>query len=116
MKHRRGADIESFVRRTAEGQRNIVWPDPLAHSRAVDVFLWRGSPNPTMVQRIAAWIMGFSFIAVGLGCLSLTWLDGTWSLGPLTIGALGLFGVIVGIKIFSSGWRRRTHPIRDPER
>jgi hypothetical protein len=44
-------------------QRNTVWPDVLKNSVTVDGFLWHGSPNATVVQRIAAAIFGCCFIS-----------------------------------------------------
>jgi hypothetical protein len=36
---KRQPDSTQDLRQT---QRNVIWPDPLRNSRAVDVFLWRG--------------------------------------------------------------------------
>jgi hypothetical protein len=42
-------------------QRNTVWPDTLRNGRFVDVFLWRGSPDATLVQRIGTTLFGLLF-------------------------------------------------------
>ena len=40
--------------------------DSLVNSKAaVDIFLWKGSPNPRIVQRIGAWLFGLFFCTVG---------------------------------------------------
>jgi len=52
MKHHKADGQHSFIETVKARQRNVVWPDPLRNSRAVDVFLWRGSTKPPLVQRI----------------------------------------------------------------
>ena len=64
-------DMEKFIDEVRARQRNIVFPDTVRNGRAVDVFLWRGSPNPTLAQRIVAWIFGIVFLAAGLSTLAL---------------------------------------------
>jgi hypothetical protein len=64
MNHRR--KLDKFIDETRARQRNIAFPDTLRNGRAVDVFLFKGSPNPPLVQRIAAWILGLLFIGIGL--------------------------------------------------
>ena len=85
-------------------QRNVLWSETLVNSRAVDVFLWRGSTNPTLVQRIGAWPFCASFMAMGLGFLGLALHEGSWSWGPFAIGSLGVGSFAVGVKIFLNGW------------
>jgi hypothetical protein len=81
-------------------QRNIVWPHPLINSRGVDAFLWRGSTNPTLVQRIGAWLFGLTFIAGGVVTLILARYEGARLLGVLVIGLFAL-----GVRIFYNGCR-----------
>ena len=68
---RRGSDLEGFIDQIKDKQRNTVWPGPLVNSRNADQFLWKGSSNPTVVQRIAALLLGFSFMSAGFGCITL---------------------------------------------
>lgn len=105
--HLTGNDRRNLAGEMRAKQRNILWPDTLINSRAVDAFLWRGATNPTLVQRIGAWLFGLSFMAAGLGCVSLALLDGTWSWGPIAIGAFGIVGFAVGIKTFLNGWPKK---------
>lgn len=55
-RRRRESDLEKFIEEVEGKHRNIVWPDPLVNSQTVDRFFCKGSPNPTVVQRIAAWL------------------------------------------------------------
>jgi hypothetical protein len=48
--HDSGSD---FLKEIENNQRNVVWPGPLVNGRGVDEFFWKGSPNPTTVQRVA---------------------------------------------------------------
>jgi hypothetical protein len=83
-------------------QQNVQWPDTLKNSRAVDVFLWRGSPNATPVQRAGAILIGAAYIAIGVGFISLGHEnDEGW---PLIVVGLGAFAL--GLKVFSNGLPR----------
>ena len=100
MKRRRASDRAKFIEEIKAKQANIVWPGPLINSRGVDAFLLRGSPNPTLVQRIGAWLFGLSVIAAGIVFLIFVWQDGAWFLGVLVIGLFAL-----GVRIFYNGCR-----------
>jgi hypothetical protein len=58
--------LGKYLDRVERRQKNIVWPDPIVNSRAVDKFLWRGIPNPSFVQRVAAWLFGMCYIVIGI--------------------------------------------------
>src|SRR5579862_9565643 len=82
-------------------QENIVWPGPLVNSRGVDEFLWKGSPNPTVIQRIAAWIFGLTFIGMAFALLALAWnLGGT---AIVIFGGGALFSLALGVRHCWSG-------------
>ena len=84
------------------GQSEGVLPsaNTLINGRSVDAFLWRGSPSPTLVQRIGAWLVGLFFIAAGVVFLIFAWFDSAWFLGVLVIGLFAL-----GVRIFYNGCR-----------
>ncbi len=48
-------------------QRYNSWPSAMANSRSVAEFLWKGSPDATLIQRMGAWILGLFFILIGVG-------------------------------------------------
>jgi len=67
----------------------------------VNRFFWRGSTNPTKVQRAAAWLMGASFIAAGFGLVS--------QAGDSYVTRLiGSCAVVVGAVVFRNGFRRKS--------
>ena len=96
------SDRTKFIGETKAKQRNVVWPDFLINSRSVDAFLLRGSPSPTLVQRIGAWLFGITFMGLGIAFLILASHEGAWLLGLLVIGLFGL-----GVRIFYNGCRTR---------
>jgi hypothetical protein len=100
------SDEPGFIDDIRDRQRNILWQDSLVNSRSVDVFLWRGSPNPTMVQRVGAWLFGATFIGAGACLVSLAWMEGTWSWGVVAIATFGLGSIAAGVKIFANGCRK----------
>jgi hypothetical protein len=57
---------KKFIESIKAKQRNTVWPDTLINSRGVDEFLWKGSPDPSLVQRLAAFIFGLTFVLLGV--------------------------------------------------
>jgi hypothetical protein len=97
---------ERSTRSVVEGlkakQRNLVWPDALINSRGVDEFLWKGAPNAPLVQRVAAWLFGLAFIAVGLGFIAVA-----YEKGFIVFGVLSIVWFFAGVKVFLNGFRRR---------
>ena len=108
MGHRRKAD--DFIDESRASQRNIVFPDTVRNARSVDVFLWRGSPNPPLVQRIGAWLFGLTYIGLGLALSSVALRlhneERSWIRSVVVI-LISFSSVPVGIKIFRNGFPRR---------
>jgi hypothetical protein len=111
MKRQRSAnDGQKFIDDITAKQRNVVWPDTLRNGRAVDKFLWNGSPNAPLVQRIGAWIFGLTFSLAGVAFLGVARTDGSW---PWALSGLGL--ILLGAKVFGNGFRRRTSKARSKD-
>jgi hypothetical protein len=83
-------------------QKNLVFPDTLRNSRSVDEFLWKGSPNAPLVQRVAAWMFGLFFVLAGVA-----FLDVSYQKHYLIFGVLSIGWFLVGGKVFLNGFRRR---------
>src|SRR5581483_179349 len=99
---------EDFINDLRAKQPNVVWPDPVMNASRVDKFLWRGSPNPTRVQRIGAWIFGMTFMGFGLGFFffaSVEWPEDL--VGVALLGCFALGALAVGGKVFLNGWPKR---------
>ncbi len=45
----------------------IVFPDTVRDGGTAENFLWKGLPNPSLVQRLGAWLMGSQEMCSGLG-------------------------------------------------
>jgi hypothetical protein len=96
------ADRKRYIEEIKAKQRNTVWPGPMINSRGVDEFLWRGSPDATLVQRMAAWIFGLTFIFGGF-----LWVDVAYERHWRVFGALSIVWFLVGGKVFLNGFRKR---------
>lgn len=100
--------LDKFIDESRARQRNIVFPDTVRNGRLIDAFLWKGSPNPPFVQRIAAWMLGLLFVGMGLAFLPLAALapdeDSWFGYGAMML--ISLFCVLVGIRIFRNGFPR----------
>jgi hypothetical protein len=101
MGHRR--KLDTFIEESSARQRNIVFPNTVRNGRSVDAFLWNGSPDPPLVQRIAAWMFGLSFLFMGFAFLAAGFVhrDDAWILGLLSIPC-----ILLGLKIFRNGFPR----------
>ena len=114
MSHRR--DLDKFIDETRASQRNIVFPDTVRNGRAIDVFFWRGSPTPTLVQRIAAWMFGLVFIAQGFLFGTLAFHVGKKEDSVVAFVVLGLMSLTlgaIGIRVFRNGFPRRTNLVQN---
>lgn len=105
-------DLDDFIEESRARQRNVVFPDTVRNGVLVDVFLWRGSPNPTLVQRITACLFGLVFI--GSGASLMTWVGGIRDAGEWLVAffltAVCLAAIAVGIKMIRNGFSRRPKP------
>jgi hypothetical protein len=121
MGHR--GNFDKFIDETRASQRNIVFPDTVRNARSVDLFLWKGSPNPRLVQRIGAWMIGLWLIGIGMLFMSLaahTYVEAidavkrSEALPPMIVlvimSAPFVFG---GARVFRNGFPRTAKPQRD---
>jgi hypothetical protein len=113
MGHVSHRDLDDFLEESRQRQRNIVFPDTVRNARSVDAFLWKGSPNPTRVQQIGAWLFGLT--EVGLGACLMTLVgaarrDGEWIPAfVLTVMSVGM--IALGIRTLRNGFpRQRSGP------
>lgn len=83
--------FENFLVGLRERQTNVVWPHTLANGAEVDRFLWHGSSNPTMVQRIGLFLLGVVIALTGTLGLFLTYAQ-HWIWGPVALPTF-IFGV-----------------------
>jgi hypothetical protein len=63
--HHKPSDQQKVIDELKAMPKNLIWPNTLMNSGGVDAFFLKGSPNPTMVQRIAALLFGLAFMALG---------------------------------------------------
>jgi hypothetical protein len=102
-------NLDGFLEESRERQRNVLFPGTVRNGSLVDAFLWKGSRNPTRVQRVGAWLFGLTFI--GLGAEFMTFVgaarsDSGWAVAFISTSiSVGL--IAVGIRIFRNGFPRR---------
>ena len=103
-RHHGRSDLKKLADDMRAMQSNTVWPDPLINSRGVDAFLWKGSPSPTAVQRVAAWLFGVIYMSAGFILLALAWHEG--GIGLILLGIVAVCALALGIKTFSNGFAK----------
>ncbi len=89
---------------------DVVFPNTVRDGGLAEEFLWKGLPNPSPVQRIAAWLIssigivgGLVFVVQGVYTLrdDQSWLNFS---APLLIGAVFIF---CGGWVFRLGFPKR---------
>ena len=97
---------EHVIEEIEAKQRNTIWPDTLMNGRSVDEFLWKGSPDAPLVQRIGAWIFGIAFMLVGAVMMGvyLQQSPDRQSIAEVVLAVVFFGG---GLKVFLNGFRRR---------
>jgi hypothetical protein len=112
MGHRRH-DLDNFIEETRASQRNIVFPDTVRNARSIDAFLWRGSPNPSLVQRIAAWMLGALFVCLGIAFFGVAIkerVETGFSFDVVFGVATSVCCVLLGARTFRNGFPRPSDP------
>jgi hypothetical protein len=86
-------------------QRNTVWPDTLRNGRVLDSFVWKGSPDATLVQRVGIALFGFLFLCPAFVLVRF----GVLQPGPAAFRTLMLLfalpWVAIGCKMLRNGFR-----------
>jgi hypothetical protein len=95
-------DHDGVIEEVSGKQSNTFWPDTMKNSSSVDEFLWKGSPDAPLVQRMGAWIFGITFMVAGLAVLLITHKEQSW----IDI-VVSIVSFSIGIKVFLNGFRRR---------
>jgi hypothetical protein len=103
-------EFDEFIDESRARQRNIVFPDTVRNARSVDAFFWHGSPSPTLVQRIAAWMFGV--VDIGCGLVFVTFAIHEAHASDRSWGVVGVFTLIalsfclLGLRMFRNGFPR----------
>jgi hypothetical protein len=108
-------DLDEFIDGVRASQRNIVFPDTVRNERPLLVFLWRGSPDPSLIQRIGAWLFGLMWIAFGAVFLrQATEARGNEDWAGFGLMLLASSGFIsLGIRTFGNGFPKHQNPNSD---
>ena len=103
---RRRRNINNFIDEARESQRNIVFPYTVRNARSIDDFLWRGSPHPSLVQSVAAWMLGLVLIGLGIE-MGRVAVETASSITDVVLAiAVALFTISLGIRTFRNGFPR----------
>jgi hypothetical protein len=74
---------------------------PSAPVRSATEFFWRGSPDASPIQRIAAWLFGLMFLIGGIFGFALA-LEQNWIFGE----PLSLLPILIGLRVCRNGLGR----------
>ena len=100
-------DLDEFIGDIKSKQQNLVWPGAWVNATRVDRFLWKGSANPTLVQRVAAWMFGLVFVGFGLEFFAFA-VRFRYSFASVLVAVTLACGfALAGIKIFLNGFPKR---------
>jgi hypothetical protein len=91
-----------FIEEIKAKQRNTVWPEMLANSRAVDSLAFLGDRNATPVQRIGIGLFGAFFVLAGIAFIGIgrdlhSILPFLVSFVAFLLGGLVLFNAVRGM-------------------
>jgi hypothetical protein len=106
MKDEPGVSQQEIIEDLKARQRNTLWPDTMINSSSVDGFLWKGSENPPLVQRMGAWIFGITFMLLGMGMIEIDREIEDYRKSILAV-IVGVVFFLAGMKVFRNGFRRR---------
>ena len=100
-RHKPAPGQQEFIDEIRAKQRNTIWPDTLRNSIGVNKFLWQGLPNAPLVQRVGAWIIGLTYLMIGVTFIGIGMTEGS-----RLYAYFGLGFILLGAKVCSNGFRR----------
>ena len=103
--------VEPFQQPVSDSQSES---DTVSNGRSADDFIWNGSPHPTLVQRIAAWMLGSVFMGCGLAFFAGAVKDRInegFSASVVIEAAFALAIALLGIRLFRNGFPRPTKQV-----
>jgi hypothetical protein len=89
-------------------QRNTTWPDVVRNAGSVDGLLWKGSPNPTKVQRVGIAIFGLFFLVLAVG----TAIPAVERHSTVQ-GVVAVIAFLIGMKVILNAFFKRKMPRKD---
>ena len=97
-KHVKSEDRQQRIaeRKTARIRESFV------RRGGIDLFLWKGSKDPTLVQRFGAWTVGAFFGFAGVAF----WFEFLED-DPIALRVIPIVLVLLGAKIFRNGFSRK---------
>jgi len=101
---------QQLIEEVKRKQRNTVWPDTMVNGRSVDEYLWKGSPEAPLVQRVGAWLFGGLFMVSGVSMIEAIREMSPDRKSPASVIVGVLIAVLffgVGLKVFINGFQRR---------
>jgi len=101
---------QQLVEEIKQKQSNTVSPDTLHNGRSVDEYLWKGSPDAPLVQRIGTCIFGFTFMLLGVALIEID-RETTPERKSVAFVILAVLFFGVGTKMFLNGFRRKKNTI-----
>ena len=106
-RHNTNRDQPRMIAEIRSRQSNILWPDTLKNSTAVNRLLWKGTSDPTLVQRIGMCLFGLAFFALGAVFLPIARTETALANIFLGVGcSIGLLAV--GLRLILNGLRRHS--------
>lgn len=88
----------------------IVFPDTVRDGGEAEEFLWKGLPNPSLVQRMGTWILGSLFMGFGfvfvLFALHALHGNETSLIGFVVFVLIAIVTFLYGVWQFRLGFRR----------
>jgi len=102
----KGRDFRKLVEDYRRKQQNIIWPGPIINETRIERFLWNGSPNPTLVQRVASWLIGLVLFTCGLALFRWAIRDRASFAAVVVFVTLACAYSFAGFRIFLNGFGR----------
>ncbi len=90
-------DEVAFHAEVDRRQRSIIWPDTMINGSRIDGFLWKGSTDATIVQRVGAVIFGSFF-----GISSVVFLSFAERDRSIFLLLFSIFWLLIGWKVFAN--------------
>jgi hypothetical protein len=101
-----GSKRDEMLQDVNARQENVLWPDTVRNTAAVDGYLWKGNPKATKVQRAGSLICGLFVLGIALVCITVAYQGASFNIATAVVLLFGAGFTYLGCRVIRNAFLR----------